>query len=258
MNEKAAWRPSWSAVLIFFIVLGPLLALGLQPGRQAAAQLISPDPSLLPVNNVGDSPSNRARDRERSLFLSPTPLGSAPLRGSSPDEPQSRSTQSQDYPAAAASGGQAESQRKPDDLIEKFGEWTLKCTHIPEPRCELGQRTQNPQTRASLLWVEIARNQTQKLGSLTIATPLGVDLASGMRVLVDRDEAMRIKYLGCIALGCLAQPNLTQRFLDQMSQGREIRVTVANADGKPAILMMPVAGFADGYIRMARFLREKN
>lgn len=258
MNPIAVWRPAWSAVLVSFIVLGPLLALGLQPSRQAAAQLISPDPNLLPVNNVGDSPRSQAHDRERSLFLSPTPLGSTPLRGSSPPEPQSRAAQSQDYPAAAPSGGQTESQQKPDDLVERFGEWTLKCSHLPEPRCELGQRTQNPQTRVPLLWVEIARNQTQKLGSLTMATPLGVDLASGMRVLVDRDEAMRIKYLGCIALGCLSQPNLTQRFLDQMSQGREIRVTVANADGKPAMLVMPVAGFADGYIRMARFLREQN
>lgn len=242
---------------LFLIFLLALLAACLPVSKHAVAQFLSPNPFIQTRPVAGGQQTQQEADRERYLLLSPTPLGSAaPLQGGSPPASQPRTVQVQGGRTPAANGAQGITDTKQTGIVEKYGEWTLKCVQTPNIRCELGQRTLNPNTGGSLLWVEIARERSQTLGSLTLATPLGVDLTSGLRILIDNDEAMRIKFLGCVAIGCIAQPGLTQRFLDQLSQASLIRIAIVSADGRPTTLPMRAAGFADGYIRMAAYLRQ--
>jgi invasion protein IalB len=215
-------------------------------------------PPLSPESpNAAEALKEASAENSQVLLLSPASLGSAtPAEEVRPSNQQSRIAQAQDIPPPPASGGQAPFDAQPIGIVEKHGEWTLKCLQAPKVQCELGQRTLNASNSESLLWIEISRDRSQKLGSLTVATPLGVDITTGLRVLVDNDEVMRTKFLGCIAVGCLSQPALTQRFLDQLSQASVIRVSVVSADGRSATLPMSANGFAEGYIRMANYLRQ--
>ena len=192
-------------------------------------------------------------------FLSPEPFGPASqLKGSRPGasaNPNSGVQQTQDRNSAGGSQ-QGSSAARPAEHVEKHGEWSLRCVAAPSLRCELGQRTQHNQTQTPQLWIEIARDRSQKLGALTVATPLGVDLRSGIRVMSDNTEIMRANFLGCIAIGCLSRPELTQRFLDRLSQAQFLQIIVMSIEGKPTTLLMPAAGFAEGYIRMAAILRQ--
>ena len=234
-----------------------VVAVRVLPCGPAMAQTPTADSTRPSGAVIAEGQTQSSPDSDLFRFLSPTPIGViTPLQGGRETPPQLRGAQNAG-PPPRSTVSPPPVQPQTLGIVEKFGAWTLNCARTPNVRCELGQRTLNPQTGASILWIEIARDRSQKLGSITFATPLGVDLTSGLRVLVDNDEAMRIKFLGCIAIGCLAQPLLTQRFLDRLSQASLIRVSIAGADGRPATLQMPTAGFAEGYIRMAAFLRQE-
>ncbi len=140
-------------------------------------------------------------------------------------------------------------------LAEKFGNWTLLCFGNPATRCELSNRQVNPQNNSVVFGAEIVRNKPEKADVMNVITPFGSQLTEKMRLSVDGAFSNSIGPLTCVAIGCVYQFKLSQEFLENLSQGRELNARLVSTTKQPTTFALPLGGLPDGYIRMSGILR---
>jgi len=109
------------------------------------------------------------------------------------------------------------------------------CLTVKEARLETGEFI------ASAALIEPA-GDPKKI--LRIIVPLGMQLAVGTRMLVDRGQAAMGQYVSCFPNGCMADFEVNANFVGQMKTGKTLWLQTINLSGQPANYSLPLAEFA--------------
>ena len=84
--------------------------------------------------------------------------------------------------------------------------------------------------------------ETKKI--LRITVPLGMQLAVGTRMLIDRGQASVGQYIACFPNGCMADFEVNAAFVAQLKTGKMLWLQTINLGGQPASYPLPLEEFA--------------
>lgn len=156
--------------------------------------------------------------------------------------------------ATTAAAQQADAPQ--DDLNRTpFGDWTRVCS-ADNATCALEQAGKTEAGETALLF-SVAKlpeprevNGQRAEAALTVQTPLGVLLTSGVGVKVDSGEAVRFNYVTCLQEFCVVQAPMTDTLLASFRAGARALVAfniVQNNQAREVVTTVSLSGFTRGY-----------
>jgi invasion protein IalB len=86
-----------------------------------------------------------------------------------------------------------------------------------------------------------------KAGVMSILLPLGLNLTEPVLVKVDNGPPERQSIQTCNNSGCLVTLTAPDKLLAAMRTGTELKITVSDANKKPAEISLPLLGFGLAY-----------
>jgi invasion protein IalB len=98
-----------------------------------------------------------------------------------------------------------------------------------------------------LMSAAIVQRQDEKVESLVVTVPLGVDLRSGLQARIDSAKPMNLTYARCLAGGCVADIKLNPETVKAMKTGQQLVFEAKGPLGKPVSVALPLAGLAAAY-----------
>jgi invasion protein IalB len=132
---------------------------------------------------------------------------------------------------------------------DTFGDWEVRCAPQGEDcfMYQLAMDSQNnPVAEVSILKLP---EGSEAAAGVTMVTPLGSLLQSGIVLQVDQGEARQYPFNWCSQVGCFARFGLTQESINSMKRGRTATVMLASvaAPEAPVSLNLSLTGFTAGY-----------
>jgi invasion protein IalB len=82
---------------------------------------------------------------------------------------------------------------------------------------------------------------------LRVTVPLGMQLAHGTRMIIDKDQPIQQPYKICFPVGCMSDYPVTDDMVTKMKKGQMITVQAINMQGTPISLPLPLTDFAKAY-----------
>ena len=143
---------------------------------------------------------------------------------------------------------------RPDASSETFGSWVLRCGQTGRG-CYLYQTLARKKDRARLARVTIfsPRTKNGKL-KLRVLLPLGIGLAKGTMLSVDKAASRKVPYFACWRRGCVAELTVPSLFERRLRVGSNLTVTAFAIKGaKPLRFRFSLKGLS----RAIRRLRSK-
>lgn len=87
--------------------------------------------------------------------------------------------------------------------------------------------------------------ETRKL--LLVILPLGMQLAPGTRVILDRVEPMNAPCIICFASGCISDYEASDELLENMKRSERLVVQAVNGQDQAISLTLPLKDFGKAY-----------
>lgn len=152
----------------------------------------------------------------------------------------------------------AQEAQAPDQFVEVYGDWTLRCNAAEgaaegaAPVCAMQQqlsaraadgRQQNILTLVLTL--------VDDLPSFTAITPLGVDLGAGMGLSVGTLER-RLAYRTCRPRGCVVRADLDGDTVAAFRAGDEALFVIPFVNGQTVNAEVSLAGFSAAWARLGQ------
>jgi invasion protein IalB len=160
--------------------------------------------------------------------------------------------------AGAGNGEAQQSKQQPPQL-----NWIKLCSSVNVPPKATTQGEAQPnqtvnvcrifrevlhQTNGNLLVsAAIIRRDDDKVETLLLTVPLGVDLRSPLLARIDASKPLRLDYARCLVGGCVADIKLNPETIKAMKTGQQLILETNAPGGKPVSLALPLAGFAVAY-----------
>src|SRR5262245_9015191 len=95
--------------------------------------------------------------------------------------------------------------------------------------------------------VAIVKREDEKVESLVVTVPLGMDLRSGLQARIDSAKPMNLTYARCLAGGCVADIKLNPETVKAMKTAQQLVFETKGPLGKPISVGLPLSGFAAAY-----------
>jgi invasion protein IalB len=156
----------------------------------------------------------------------------------------------QPAPAAPAPAKNPPQQQQQPQLI--FSPWTKLCRKLNDaPYAKQVCFTRKEARNESGLLVVAAdliepEGDTNKI--LRVTLPLGLQLISGTRVIVDTKQPMTAPFGICLPDGCLADYDASGGdLIANMKKGHGLAIQAINSTGQPISLTLPLSDFAKAY-----------
>ncbi len=80
-----------------------------------------------------------------------------------------------------------------------------------------------------------------------IAVPFGMLLQPGLRVVIDQNNPIEVKYTICGQGGCLADMEASDEFIGNLKKGKTLLVQMINHMGRTVNITFPLTDFAKSY-----------
>lgn len=157
-------------------------------------------------------------------------------------------------PAPADAGqpgdGNPAAQEQPREIVrETFGDWQVRCTPLGN-ECFMYQlardSNKNPVAEISLLKLP---KGGEAVAGMTVVSPLGTLLTSGVGVLVDNNQLGRYPFNWCSQIGCFARIGLNDQSVATLKHGKagEMALVSISAPDHPLVLNLSLTGFTAAY-----------
>lgn len=204
-------------------------------------------------------------DRYRLIFAAAVGLG---IAGSAfaqqaptpaPDAPAAPAAEAPAQPpadagkAAAGGDGNPAAPEVREVVRDTFGDWQVRCT--PQGNeCFMYQlaldSNKNPVAEVSLLKLPAG---SQATAGVTVVSPLGTLLTSGVGVQVDNNDVGRYPFNWCSQVGCFARFGLNDQTIVTLKHGKSGRMTLVSiaAPDHPLALNLSLTGFTAAYDSLA-------
>lgn len=82
---------------------------------------------------------------------------------------------------------------------------------------------------------------------LRVTVPLGMQLAQGTRMIIDKEQPQQQPYKICFPVGCMSDYPVTDDMIAKMKKGQMLTVQAINMQGTPISLPLPLTDFAKAY-----------
>ena len=82
---------------------------------------------------------------------------------------------------------------------------------------------------------------------LRVTVPLGMQLAQGTRMIIDKEQPMQEPYKICFPVGCMSDYPVTDDMIAKMKKGQMLTVQAINMQGTPISLPLPLTDFAKAF-----------
>ena len=140
---------------------------------------------------------------------------------------------------------------RPDTSSETYGSWLLRCGANGK-NCYLVQSLVRKKDRRRLARVTIfappRKNGKLKLRMLL---PLGVALAKGTKLTVDKAAPRKMPYLTCLRSGCMAELTVPSILERRLHVGNTLTVTVFSLKGaKPIRFQFSLKGLTRAILKL--------
>ncbi len=80
-----------------------------------------------------------------------------------------------------------------------------------------------------------------------VMVPLGMAIPPGIRVTIDDEKPIPLKYSICHSAGCTAEVPATTDLVEMLKKGNKLMVAAINIAGKPVGFPVPLNGFTKAY-----------
>ncbi|WP_299131159.1 invasion associated locus B family protein [uncultured Amaricoccus sp.] len=151
--------------------------------------------------------------------------------------------------AAAPTDGNPAAPEVTEFVRDTFGDWQVRCfTQTDE--CFMYQLAvdtgKNPVAEVSVLKLPAGG---EAAAGMTVVSPLGTLLTSGVVVQVDTDEARQYPFNWCSQAGCFSRFGLTGQSITSMKRGKAGKMTLISvaAPQNPISLNLSLTGFTDAF-----------
>ena len=157
----------------------------------------------------------------------------------------------QPFPAAPQTGGAQAPAAAPAGTRqgERFGAWTLLCEALGpgRTRCVLLQSLarQEGGQQQLILQAQLEGLEAGESPRLALRLPLGIDLATPVKLQVDGGRSWTVPHIRCQANGCLAGAALSEADLRSLMTGQTLRIEV-NVDGESRPVDIALVGLQSG------------
>ena len=122
--------------------------------------------------------------------------------------------------------------------------WRVECTGDGKTLdCRAMQQLYQRETRQLVISMLVRKNSDPKGAQMTIQLPLGLSLTDPILVKVDNGQPERSPIQTCTNIGCFVNMSANDKLVAAMRTGREIKITVHDANKKPIEMALPLLGF---------------
>ena len=132
---------------------------------------------------------------------------------------------------------------------DTFGDWQVRCA--PDGKeCFIYQlavdQAKNPVAEVSILKLP---EQSEADAGVTVVTPLGTLLTTGVIVQVDGGEQRQYPFAWCSQMGCFARFGLTKPSIDALKRGKGGKITLVSVGRPetPVVLALSLSGFTAAF-----------
>lgn len=179
--------------------------------------------------------------------LTPKAAPAAPAKPKAA-QPKAPAAQQKDAPAPVAPPQQAASPpAQPPQL--SYSPWTKFCTPDAQAKqvCITAKdgRLEDGRIVVSAALIEPEGEQKKILKVMLL--PLGLQISSGTRVVVDQGQPMSGPYATCFVNACFSDYEATADFVDRMKQGQSLIVQGMGVNNQVISLLVPLKDFAKPY-----------
>jgi invasion protein IalB len=128
---------------------------------------------------------------------------------------------------------------------QEVAAWRVECTGDGKTLdCRAVQQLFQRETRQLVLSVLVRKAPDPKSAQITIQLPLGLNLTEPVQLKIDNGQAERQSIQTCTNIGCFVLMTASERFLNAMRAGHDLKLTFQDANKKPVELAVPLLGFA--------------
>jgi invasion protein IalB len=141
--------------------------------------------------------------------------------------------------------------------------WTKFCDRASDTSsrgaCFTSQYGQRD-TGATVVVATVIEAEGRK--ALRVTVPLAMQLAQGMRAVIDQGQPMNAPYRVCATSGCEAEFEASDELIEKLKTGQRLTVQCINFQGYEVSFSMPLLGFAKAHdgaptdLQAARRLQE--
>jgi invasion protein IalB len=133
---------------------------------------------------------------------------------------------------------------KPDLSELTYTPWTKFCL---KESCFIGRDGHSdPDCGPVISVVLIARFKDLKT-TLHVTLPARVDTERGVHIIIDQAQPIERPFVGCFANGCMAEYEAGQELIDQLKNGRDLKLEALDKANSPITVTVPLVNFADAY-----------
>jgi invasion protein IalB len=126
--------------------------------------------------------------------------------------------------------------------------WRAECTGDGKTiECRAFQQIFQRETRQLVAAVIVRAAPDNRSAQMTLQLPLGLNLTEPVLIRIDNGQPERQPIQVCANTGCVVSMTANDRLLAAMRAGRELKVTVQDANKKPIDLVLPLLGFGLAY-----------
>ncbi len=112
------------------------------------------------------------------------------------------------------------------------------CLTIQDVRADTGQ---------SIVSVSLRQVTGDPKVYFVAAVPMGMIIPPGMRIQIDKNEPIDIKYQSCFGNACYGEIEASEAFLGTLKNGSQLTITTVNQRAKSMNFGMTLAGFTKAF-----------
>jgi invasion protein IalB len=138
-------------------------------------------------------------------------------------------------------------------LSETYGGWTVNCQVASNVKnCSMSLQQVNKKTNQRLFAMEVLARSTNEAVA-TLVLPFGVAVSKGVTLAVDDQKASSpFPFSTCLSGGCLVPLGLDHKLIQQMTDGKTLKVVGTIFDTQqPITFNIPLASFDAALARTA-------
>jgi len=136
-----------------------------------------------------------------------------------------------------------------EEKIQKFGDWAVGCSDLPEGKKSCGMVQQHTMKDSGTPVMKVLINKPDKKAdaNCAITLPLGILLPPGVGIQIDEAKMAVYPIQVCTQAGCIVAFKLDKKRLATLKKGTKMTVAFANFSGKEIRIDASLKGFSKAY-----------
>tara|TARA_Y100001936_G_C15665680_1_gene453519 strand:- start:105 stop:530 length:426 start_codon:yes stop_codon:yes gene_type:complete len=133
---------------------------------------------------------------------------------------------------------------------ENFEAWQFTCVNEQSQKvCDLRELVFDPNTQEVVSYISISINP-DNLAQMQIAFPHAVNLKNPIKIQIDDNDAIDLKYAFCNQSACFVAEIIAENFINLLKAGSQLNIKALLLDNREANITYSLVGFTSGYNRL--------